>query len=198
MLWSIFTRPVVGKGLSDEINHLQHSSCSRNISRQTKAWIILSNKNSHKWMKRAYGGVLINDSGRVLLRKPRGLHKTRVWTFAKGKPLDGETGEQTAIREVLEETGVRAKIIRALTPSTELGIQDEYFLMVPLQETGQFDDETTAIVWATKAEAEELISMTQDRDRRLRDLNILQCAFEIFSSVNGMPRSCLSEKGDLS
>jgi 8-oxo-dGTP pyrophosphatase MutT (NUDIX family) len=121
------------------------------------------------------------------LRKPRGLHKTRVWTFAKGKAEDRETAEQTAMREVFEETGVRAKVVRRVVdPSAELGLQDEYFLMVPLEETGQFDGETTAIVWATRAEAEELISMTEDPERRLRDLKILQRAFEIYSSLRGL------------
>ena len=138
-------------------------------------------------MKRAYGGVLINDTGRVLLRKPTGLHKTRVWTFAKGKAEDGESAEQTALREVLEETGVHARIIRRVPfPSEEAGIHGEYFLMVPVEETGRFDEETTAIVWATRLEAEELISMTEDPERRVRDLKILQCAFELYGSVRGL------------
>jgi diadenosine hexaphosphate hydrolase (ATP-forming) len=138
-------------------------------------------------MKRAYGGILINDSGRVLLRKPRGLHKTRVWTFAKGKSENGESAEQTALREVLEETGVRAKIVRRLVMAAgEPTAQDDYFLMVPVEETGRFDEETTAIVWATKAEAEELISMTEDLERRTRDLRLLQGAFELYGSVRGL------------
>ena len=138
-------------------------------------------------MKRAYGGVLINEDGRVLLRKPAGLHKTRVWTFAKGKALDGETAEQTALREVFEETGVRAKIVRPLIiPPAELEHSDEYFLMVPLEETGRFDGETTAIVWATRAEADELISMTEDRERRLRDLKIRRVAYEAVTAVRGL------------
>lgn len=149
-------------------------------------------------MKRAYGGVLVNDAGRVLLRKPAGLHKTRVWTFAKGKPLDGETAEQTALREVLEETGVRAKIIRVLSNSDGLGSQDEYYLMVPVEETGRFDEETTAIVWATKPEAEELISMTVDPERRARDLKILQCAFDLYGSIKGLPPFLQPDKNDLS
>jgi len=137
-------------------------------------------------MKRAYGGVLINDAGRVLLRKPRGLHKTRVWTFAKGKPEDGETGEETALREVFEETGVRARIVRRVPiPPEELQNLDEYFLMEPLEETGRFDDETTAIVWATRDEADELISMTEDPTRRMRDLKILRFAYETFGAANG-------------
>jgi 8-oxo-dGTP pyrophosphatase MutT (NUDIX family) len=138
-------------------------------------------------MKRAYGGVLINDAGRVLLRKPRGLHKTRVWTFAKGKPEEGETGEQTALREVFEETGVRGKIIRrVVVPPEEAAMTDEYFLMTPLEETGRFDDETVAIVWASREEAEELISMTEDPERRGRDLKILRFAFETCSAPRGM------------
>ncbi len=138
-------------------------------------------------MKRVYGGILINDSGRVLLRKPRGLHKTRIWTFAKGRAENGESAEQTALREVLEETGVRARIIRRLVaPKDELALPDEYFLMAPLEETGRFDEETTAIVWATRAEAEELISMTEDPERRTRDLKLLQWAFELFGSVRGL------------
>ncbi len=147
-------------------------------------------------MKRACGGVLINDVGRVLLRKPTGLHKTRVWTFAKGKALDGETAEQTALREVFEETGVRAKIIRRLSfPPEELEIQDDFFLMAPVEETGQFDAETAAIVWATKEEADELISMTEDNERRLRDLKILRFAFEAVQAVRGLLPSPSSDRG---
>jgi len=137
-------------------------------------------------MKRAYGGVVIDDAGRVLLRKPAGLHKTRVWTFAKGKAMPGETAEQTALREVFEETGVRGKIIRRLSPD-ELGSQDEFFLMTPLEQTGIFDGETTAIVWATQAEADDLISMTEDTERRLRDLKILRLAYEAVTSLRGLP-----------
>jgi len=138
-------------------------------------------------MKKAFGGVLIDTAGRVLLRKPAGLHKTRVWTFAKGKPLDGETAEQTALREVFEETGVRAKIVRQLViPRAELELSDDYYLMIPLEETGKFDAETTAIVWATREQADELISMTEDAERRLRDLKILRFAYEAVTAVRGL------------
>lgn len=36
------------------------------------------------------------------------------WTLAKGKQEPGETLEETALREVLEETGVRGRIIKKL------------------------------------------------------------------------------------
>jgi ADP-ribose pyrophosphatase YjhB (NUDIX family) len=138
-------------------------------------------------MKKAFGGVLIDEAGRVLLRKPAGQHKTRVWTFAKGKPLEGETAEQTALREVFEETGVRAKIIRQLViPPSELELSDDYYLMLPLEETGHFDAETTAIVWATREQADELISMTEDTERRVRDLKILRFAYEAVTAIRGL------------
>ena len=137
-------------------------------------------------MKRACGGVLIDETGRVLLRKPRDLHKTRVWTFAKGKPEEGETTEQTALREVFEETGVRARIVRPIQfPPEEIAISDEFFLMAPVEQTGHFDDETIATVWATKEQADELISMTEDPERRTRDLKILQLAFQTFAAAGG-------------
>lgn len=56
----------------------------------------------------AYGGVLINERGEVLLREPSGHYGGHAWTFSKGHPDDGETPEVTALREVLEETrGIR-------------------------------------------------------------------------------------------
>ena len=68
----------------------------------------------------AYGGVLINDRGEVQLREPTNHFGGYVWTFAKGRPDPGETPEQTALREVLEETGQAAQII-ALVPSCSRG-----------------------------------------------------------------------------
>jgi hypothetical protein len=58
--------------------------------------------------------------------------------------------------------------------------------MIPLEETGHFDSETAAIVWATRPEADELISMTEDTGRRLRDLKILRFAYEAVTSVRGL------------
>jgi len=58
--------------------------------------------------------------------------------------------------------------------------------MLPLEETGRFDAETTAIVWATRDQADELISMTEDPERRLRDLKILRFAYEAVTSVRGL------------
>lgn len=132
-------------------------------------------------MKYAYGGVVINSSGEVLLREPADHYKGHVWTFAKGKPQPGETPEQTALREVLEETGVRARIIERI-PGVFSGstTSNEYFLMAPLENTGSFDTETFSIRWVSKAEAKDLISLTNRPNRRRRDLRILKLAYRMY------------------
>ena len=91
-------------------------------------------------MKKAYGGVVINTEGRVLLREPMDHYKGDFWTFPKGKPEFGESPEQTALREVLEETGYRAEILAKIPGRFEGSrTSNEYFLMVPLEDTGHFD-----------------------------------------------------------
>jgi 8-oxo-dGTP pyrophosphatase MutT (NUDIX family) len=131
-------------------------------------------------MNSACGGIVIDPAGRVLLRKPAGLHKGRVWTFAKGKRFPGESPEQTAIREVLEETGVEGRILKPIQSEPDHSDRELYFLMAPVRETHQHDQETEAVVWASQEEAEELLSMTSDEGRRQRDLMLLEAAYSLF------------------
>jgi 8-oxo-dGTP pyrophosphatase MutT (NUDIX family) len=135
-------------------------------------------------MKKAYGGVVINSSGQVLLREPTAHYKGDVWTFAKGKPELGESPEQTAVREVLEETGYRAEIVAKIPGSFDGSrTSNEYFLMVPVEDTKQFDVETQAIRWATSEEARQLIQLNEKPNRRRRDLRVLKLAFALVRSL---------------
>ncbi len=52
------------------------------------------------------GGVLLDDGDIFLLHKPNG-----EWVMPKGHLESGETPEQAAVREVLEETGLTARIV---------------------------------------------------------------------------------------
>ena len=143
-------------------------------------------------MKKAYGGVVISPSGQVLLREPTGHYKGDVWTFAKGKPEFAESPEQTALREVLEETGYRAEIVVKI-PGTFDGSRtsNEYFLMVPVEDTSRFDAETQAVRWATGEEARQLIQLNQKPKRRRRDLRVLKLALALFRSLE--PDLCRSD-----
>jgi 8-oxo-dGTP pyrophosphatase MutT (NUDIX family) len=55
----------------------------------------------------SYGGVVVRGDD-VIVIVPRG--RRRVLGLPKGGPVDGETPEQTAAREVREETGLTASV----------------------------------------------------------------------------------------
>ncbi|RUM30769.1 MAG: NUDIX hydrolase [Aquifex sp.] len=59
-------------------------------------------------MKREFsaGGVLFKNGKVLLIKTP-----SDVWSFPKGNIERGEKPEETAVREVWEETGVRGKIV---------------------------------------------------------------------------------------
>ena len=63
-------------------------------------------------MKRTFtaGGVVLNEFGDVLVVNQRG----NSWSLPKGHIEVGETAEQTAIREVAEETGIQGSVLAAL------------------------------------------------------------------------------------
>ena len=58
------------------------------------------------------GGVLFKDGEVLLIKNP-----SDVWTFPKGLVKAGEKPENTAIREVFEETGVKGKIVAPIGDS---------------------------------------------------------------------------------
>jgi len=127
----------------------------------------------------AYGGVVVDAKGLILLREPRNHFDGYVWTFPKGRPDKGETPEEAALREVREETGYAARIIARLEGSHVGGTTvTEYFMMEPVGSPTDFDSETASIRWATPDEAEVLIAMTTNKKGRERDLAVLKSLLE--------------------
>lgn len=57
------------------------------------------------------GGVVIHR-GKILTLYKSYKNKYEGWVLPKGTVEDGETFQETAVREVLEETGVHASIIK--------------------------------------------------------------------------------------
>jgi 8-oxo-dGTP pyrophosphatase MutT (NUDIX family) len=132
----------------------------------------------------AYGAVLVDDAGQVLLREPTGHFGGYVWTFAKGRPDTGETPSETALREVLEETGYRAEILDVI-PQVFLGTttSSAFFLARPLGRQEKPTSETSATRWVSFEEAEALIAQTTTRTGRDRDLAILRAADDVRSRL---------------
>jgi ADP-ribose pyrophosphatase YjhB (NUDIX family) len=142
-------------------------------------------KNFLALKEEAYGGVVINQQGRILLREPKKHFDNYVWTFPKGRPRPGETPKETALREVFEETGIKAEIKEPL-PNVYEGRTTEniYFLMSFVEDTGKFDGETQSIIWVNPEEARDLISKTTNPIGRKRDLQVLEDALRLYAIPN--------------
>ena len=131
----------------------------------------------------SYGIVLLDSKGRVLLRKPKNNYGGYAYTYAKGAPEPGETPLQTALREVLEETGAKAEnieIIGGLStayPGTA-GSKSSFFVG-RLKNEGELDlnpdlPETEKLIWKSPFEAVSSINRTETQAGKARDLLILQ------------------------
>jgi 8-oxo-dGTP pyrophosphatase MutT (NUDIX family) len=96
-----------------------------------------------------------------------------TWTLPKGTPDPGESVEQTAVREVAEETGLSVRIIEPL-PSIQYDfVQDgrrihktvHYFLMAPTGgDLSQHDAEFERVRWVPFDEAGGLLSFATERE----------------------------------
>ena len=96
-----------------------------------------------------------------------------TWTLPKGTPDVGESVEETAIREVCEETGLEVRILERL-PSIEYDfVQDgtrihktvHYFLMEPVGgDLSHHDHEFERVRWVPFDEAPGLLSFATERE----------------------------------
>jgi 8-oxo-dGTP pyrophosphatase MutT (NUDIX family) len=118
---------------------------------------------------RAAGGIVTrpDDDGRrvLLVHRPRG-----DWSFPKGKADPGERDEDTALREVEEETGLRCTLGQPAgetryTDSAGRPKQARYWLMEPLSVGHEFapNAEIDDLRWCTREEADKLLSYVPDR-----------------------------------
>ena len=96
-----------------------------------------------------------------------------TWTLPKGTPDPGESVEETALREVGEETGLEVRILEPL-PSIEYSfVQDgtriqktvHYFLMEPTGgDLSRHDAEFERVRWVRFDEAPALLSFPTERE----------------------------------
>jgi len=132
-----------------------------------------------KGLKPAFGGVVIDNSGQVLLVEPKNHFDGYVWTFPKGRPEKDESPAQAAAREVLEEAGVATNVVCPIPGAYRGGTTlNRYFLMRPEgSRNGPPDRETESITWASYEEAHDLIGKSTNEVGRHRDRKVLQAGF---------------------
>jgi 8-oxo-dGTP pyrophosphatase MutT (NUDIX family) len=95
-----------------------------------------------------------------------------TWTLPKGTPNPGETREQTALREVAEETGLEVRITDVLDSieywfiqrGTRIHKTVHYFLMEPIGgDLERHDHEFDRVRWVRFDEAAGLLTFETER-----------------------------------
>jgi 8-oxo-dGTP pyrophosphatase MutT (NUDIX family) len=115
--------------------------------------------------------------GVVRRRSPAGeeevalIHRPRYddWSLPKGKLEPGESGEEAALREVVEETGFRCRLAGPLPPVTYTDAKGRpkrvrYWLMEPLEGRFEPGHEADELRWCKTDEAVALLSYERDRE----------------------------------
>ena len=123
------------------------------------------------------GGIVHTlDAGRpslvVGLRRRDGDRRGGTWTLPKGTPDPGESIEQTALREVCEETGLHVRILAPLPSISYRFVQDgtriektvHYWLMEPVGgDLSGHDREFERVRWVSFDEAPGLLTFETER-----------------------------------
>ena len=122
------------------------------------------------------GGIVIRYSDgnpELVVGKRRRERDGVTWSLPKGTPVPDETTEQTAIREVCEETGLEVRIVRPLDfieytfvmNGTRIHKTVHYFLMVPTGgDLARHDHEFAEVRWVAFGEASSLLTFDTERD----------------------------------
>ncbi len=95
-----------------------------------------------------------------------------TWTLPKGTPDPGESTEETALREVTEETGLGVRIVEPLESISYTFVQRgarihktvHYFLMVPTGgDLADHDHEFEEVRWVDLADAAGFLTFESER-----------------------------------
>ena len=122
-------------------------------------------------MELGAGGVVFNATREVLLLRAR----MGFWVFPKGHPEPGESLEEAAVREVWEETGVRAEVLLPLYPTRYVnpkGVEREvHWFLMRGEGAPRLEEGMTGAGWFSPEEARALLAFPED-------LGLLEVALE--------------------
>jgi 8-oxo-dGTP pyrophosphatase MutT (NUDIX family) len=121
------------------------------------------------------GGIVSRRNGgriEIVVGRRRRDRDVFTWTLPKGTPDDGETTEETALREVREETGLDVRITGPLDSihytfaqrGTRIHKTVHYFLMDPVGgDLGAHDREFDEVRWIGIRDATGILTFPTER-----------------------------------
>jgi 8-oxo-dGTP pyrophosphatase MutT (NUDIX family) len=128
----------------------------------------------------SYGGVVVRGDEMIVI-VPRG--RRRVLGLPKGGPMEGETPEQTAAREVREETGITARVRERLGQvdytyrrgGRNIAKTVHFYLcLFEAGDTADHDHEVDDARWMPLREARRRLSYPGERAMVERALSVLR------------------------
>ncbi len=134
-----------------------------------------SNGQANTEYLRSAGGVLIVISNHTRYTVILHRREPAEWRLPKGKLRPGETPRQAAVREVYEETGIRAAAGQLIgtteydyvEPKTGQGVHKQvlfYLMSVPRREVIQVEEATfDEGRWVSVAEAQQLLTFPNEQ-----------------------------------
>lgn len=121
------------------------------------------------------GGLVVDRSGVA----PRGALIGRLdrrgrllWSLPKGHVEDGETPEDTAVREVAEETGIRGRVVAPLGTIDFWFVADDrrvhktvhhYLLLAEGGELSDADIEVSEVAWVPLTQLADRLAYADER-----------------------------------
>jgi 8-oxo-dGTP pyrophosphatase MutT (NUDIX family) len=121
------------------------------------------------------GGIVVRyeqGTPQIVIGRRRRERDGVTWTLPKGTPVPGESTEETALREVAEETGLEVRITAPLD-SIEYWFAPQglrihktvhYFLMEPIGgDLADHDHEFDEVRWVSLEEAPALLTFETER-----------------------------------
>ncbi len=117
----------------------------------------------------AAGGLLVRRGNSLLeiVVVHRPVHQD--WSFPKGKLEEGETFEEAALREVLEETGMECRLRRFVGHTEYVDRKGRpkavaYWVMEVLGGSFRPNQEVDELRWLSLEEASSILSYPRDRE----------------------------------
>jgi 8-oxo-dGTP pyrophosphatase MutT (NUDIX family) len=131
------------------------------------------------------GGIVVRyEAGRpqLVVGSRRRERDGRTWTLPKGTPIRNETTEETAVREVAEETGLEVRITGPLSHIEYTFVQSgtrihktvHYFMMEPVGgDLERHDHEFDQVRWIDFADAPTVLTFETERALVAQAANVL-------------------------